>query len=107
MECMVTVIDPMNGYRLNLRGLGFPVVGLMDTGKLPPDPDHEGVDQRGAMMNLRVWTCYKRDVDTLVKHLSEYWVNQEIRVYDLVSIATRLPGELKSKEVSKDGVLPV
>lgn len=47
-----------------------------------------------------------RDLEHVVGHLARSNPGKEIRVYDMVSVSVCPAGEMVTKKVSKDGVLP-
>lgn len=69
----------------------------------PPDIDW---NKRGATNHNEIWFCSEIDVKIIVTEMSKLFPGRDIKVFKLQSIFNRLPGELKEKIVSKDGVLP-
>lgn len=62
---------------------------------------------RGTWMrSVKVWQCVEADLTHLVNQLSTWHPTHEIRVFKLDTVYYRQPGELKSKTVTKDGVVP-
>ena len=103
MECLVVVAKTDRGIRNEWRGMNYGCYGLEDLGKFEYDED-QGNDT--ALRVLKVWACQQEDVHVVVDKVSAQWVGHEVKVYELKQIATRLAGEMKTKEVSNDGVLP-
>lgn len=67
-----------------------------------PEPDHGTHWQR----HVKAWMCIERDVQSVVNQVSVWHPASEIRVFKLETVFYRQPGELKSKVVTKDGVVP-
>ena len=52
------------------------------------------------------WLCEARDTVIVVDNMSRQFPGREIKVFNLSEVHIRPPGELVSKVVTKDGVLP-
>lgn len=63
-------------------------------------------DERNAYRKCHVWLCEAADAQHLAEEISKYHAGHEINVYSLSSVFSRAVGELKTKTVSKDGILP-
>lgn len=67
-----------------------------------PEHDHMGRWQRG----VKVWLCAERDIQSVVNQVSVWHPTSEVRVFKMDTVFYRQPGELKSKTVTKDGIVP-
>ena len=103
LDTIVMVYNNDIGYRMQLRGMANIAIAPMD---LPAFNDYGDMASEDALKKAHVWYCDRKDTDKVVEEVSKYWANREIRVYQLTQISTRLPGDMRHKEVSKDGVLP-
>ena len=84
-----------------------PMVGWISTyGLQGVNPEEVDWDRRDAYKKNEIWFCQEKDVKTLVTEMSKLFPGKDIKVFKLMSIFNRLPGDLKEKIVSKDGVLP-
>lgn len=100
---IVTAVNPGNGQAVDIQGVphGGRVFGSNTVNV------NDAVDYIGATRQVQSWSCTREEeVSLLVAALSTYFVGQDISVYKLESISIRAPGELKTKNVSKDGILP-
>lgn len=52
------------------------------------------------------WLVEETDVEAMAKKLTANFPGKDIQVYKLTGIYYRVPGELQTKAVSKDGILP-
>lgn len=66
-----------------------------------PDPE-----RREYINRIPCWKCEERDVPLVVAHLSKYFPGKDIEVLKLISIHFRPLGEVQTKTVTKDGILP-
>lgn len=98
-NCIVTVETFENGLYREWRGVKYPVRGV-HTGE-DPDDDMPSTDRKVTM-----WACMECDVPIVVEKMSLEWVGHEIKIFNLVALSTRLPGEIKTKQLTKDGVFP-
>lgn len=64
-------------------------------------------DERNPFKRQTSFACMEEDVSTVVDYVSKNHVGDDVYVFKLIQSHIRLPGELKSKTISKDGVLPV
>ena len=104
MSYIVTVTDPAAGVYAEWRGCRDRVVAMTDLGVREMQEGH--METRDMMRAYKMWSCKKEDIAQVVDKLSEQWVGYEVKVFALSEVHTRLVGEIKSKEVSKDGVFP-
>lgn len=102
MDTLIVATPVDTGYYLELRGVhnGLRVV------QPPPVSHMEDLDQPGILRSAKIFACAKQDMLAVVEEISKYNVGIDIKVYDLTNQFTRLPGELKSLTVTKDGKLP-
>jgi len=104
-NCLVTICDPDDGLRQEWRGITN-YARVVSTGA-PPDPmAWDGDDAQTRMRKVKMWSCVAADVPIVLERMSKEWVGYELKVFTLTQVATRLPGELKNKQLSKDGILP-
>jgi hypothetical protein len=68
---------------------------------LPVDFEHQG-EERDVKSVITEESDLVRVVDSMTRHFT----GSDIRTYKLVAIASRKPGEMVTKEVSKKGILP-
>lgn len=52
------------------------------------------------------WLCEARDTAIVVDKMTKEFPGREIKVFNLAEVHIRPPGEMVSKVVTKDGVLP-
>ncbi len=102
LDRLVVALNLGEGIYQEFRGLKAPIWGLQ-TDEIPDSG--EEVDH--VLRKVQIWACEQRDVDVVVDRMSAAWVGHEIKVFNLSAITVRLPGELKSKQITKDGILPV
>jgi hypothetical protein len=102
-SCIVTVVSENDGLYQEWGGCREGVVGHYEMGG--SDPSEMG--HKDCMRRIKTWFCSPADVDAVVKKLSEAWAGYEVKVFNLASVSIAMPGELKHKSVTKDGVLPV
>jgi hypothetical protein len=55
----------------------------------------------------RAWIGDIKDKDAIIEAVSRNFPGEDIKVFNLVEVHTRLPGKLTMKSVSESGVLPV
>jgi hypothetical protein len=99
-NCIVTVETLDNGLYREWRGVQYPVRGV-HTGDMPDE------DMHSPERHVTMWACMEADVPIVVEQMSKEWAGHEIKLFNLMSISTRLLGEIKTKELTKDGVFPV
>lgn len=102
-NCIVTVENPDAGLYQEWAGARNGVVGHYSTNHTDPNE----LPHQDMMRQIKTWWCSERDVKVVVEYMSTFWVGQEIKIFNLTAVSTRLAGDLKHKEVTKDGVLPV
>lgn len=103
-DCLVTIMDVDQGPRGEWRGMHNYARGQL-TGK-EFDGDAEGLSNQELLRRVKTWACIEADVGIVVEHMSNEWVGHEIKVYKLQQVSVRVPGELRKKQLTKDGVLP-
>ena len=103
-DCLVVVKDLEQGVYQEWRGTRTAIRGLDN---IPEVNDPELFSTKELIRKLPIWACMQKDVGAVVEQLSQEWVGYEIKIFNLTQIVTRLVGDLRTKEVSKDGVLPV
>lgn len=104
-DCLVTIMDVDQGPRGEWRGMHNYARGQL-TGK-DFDGEMEGLNNQELLRRVKTWACIEQDVPTVVEHMSTEWVGHEVKVYKLCQVSVRIPGELRNKLLTKDGVLPV
>jgi hypothetical protein len=98
-NCLVTVADTENGvYIGDWRGLTTAVRTVTS-----PRPDQGDED---FLRSVQTFACQEEDVNVVVTKMSEWHVGRDIKVFNLTQVFSRLPGELKSKVVTKEGIFP-
>lgn len=100
--CIVTVESLDDGIYQEWRGLSENVVGHFErTGW-----DANEVPHAEMMKRVKTWYCAPQDTTRVVEYMSNHWTGTDIKVFNLTAVSIRLPGDLKHKSVTKDGVLP-
>lgn len=102
MNTLIVVIPVDTGYYLEVRGVRDGLRALHPTTLT----DVEELEHGTVLRNTKIFSCMKGDVPAAVEEISKHNVGVEIKVYSLVSQYTRLPGELKTITITKDGKLP-
>ncbi len=108
MDTLIVVTNTEVGINTSLRGMRNAMRAVVP----PPIPrnfehDDEGMpDTDQLLRKVEIWSCEKADVPLIVEEISKYHTGVEIKIYSLNEVFTRLPGELKSLTVTKDGKLP-
>ena len=64
------------------------------------------IDRLGWAKEAKSWMCVDRDVERVAAALTHNFPGRDINVYKLTTVYYRVPGEMQSKTVTKDGVLP-
>jgi hypothetical protein len=65
------------------------------------------IDQQVPILGqLETILCDKRDLNAAKLHMTRYFPGKELKCFNLIEILQYVPGELKTKKVTKDGVLP-
>lgn len=100
----VTCIDNSRSWNLeNIRGAHGVRQLICDDERIESHDDYNREQKR-----VQSWTV---DTEEALKPLLEYMSTNhcgvDIKVFRLEKIIHRAPGELKEKQVTKDGVLPV
>lgn len=101
---LIVVADTSNGTRYSFSpntGTGNAIA--VDA---PSEIKWIGEMDKLDLRRVSAWACNAADVPIIVEELSKEWVGHEIKVFNLVEIHSRIPGELKHKRVEEDGVLP-
>ena len=104
-NCLITITDPDTGYAQEIRG-------LHDFMRAPVFNENTSLDELDMLpmeerfRKVKTWSCREEDVDLVVERMSQQWVGHEIKVFKLFGAFQRLPGELRKKQISKEGVLP-
>jgi hypothetical protein len=106
-NCLVTVVDPAEGFRSPAwRGMSD-YARAIHTGDWPADEPFDMEDnEQKIMRRVKMWSCDEKDIPIVLEKMSREWVGYELKVFTLTHAATRIPGELKEKQLTKDGVLP-
>lgn len=102
MDTLIVATPVDTGYYIELRGVrnGVRVV------QPPHVPNMEESDQGMVLRSAKIFSCSATDISTVVEEISKHNVGVDIKVYNLTQQFNRLPGELKSLTVTKDGKLP-
>lgn len=61
---------------------------------------------RGGLDRASFWECEDTETDALIRDLTRLNPGKEVRVYTMVSESVRPAGELVTKQVTADGILP-
>lgn len=99
MNCLVVAVDAS-------RGIMYEFARVRNGARAVPMPSAPTLDGSTPMRDVPVWMCEQSDVPALVDEISKLNTGIQLSVYQLVSTHVRLPGELKSLKVTKDGELP-
>lgn len=105
---LVVVADTERGqgYTFNpLQGRGRAVAVTTPEEPIWKNNDFTG-DEKLDLRSVTIWSCMEEDVPHVVEELSKEWVGHDIKVFNLIEVHSRIPGELKRKRVEEDGVLP-
>ena len=70
------------------------------------DGDSEDSPMDALVRATRVYSCLFHERHAAVELISRDWVGHEIKVFNLVEISSRAATDLKTKQVTVDGVLP-
>lgn len=107
-DCIVTVMDTEDGKWVQTRHMRDMARMLCSGADYPAYEDETdgAINMPQRMRKGKIWACQEKDVPAFVEQLSQQWVGQEIKVFKLTSVQIRIPGELREKQLSKDGVLP-
>lgn len=100
---LITVIDLERGLYNDWVGFNGPVQALF-TETSQDDVGNMVTEKQGRF--VEIYACIEADVDAVVDRMASQWVGYDIKVFNLTKIVTRIPGELRTKTVSKEGVLP-
>lgn len=103
MLCLVTAVQAN-------RTLDYPFPGVRNT-CFQFRTNHVDLDEAAdyvrAVGQTDTLFCNEADVDAVVEKMTQSFPGLDISVYKLESISVRAPGELKTKAITKDGVLPL
>lgn len=64
------------------------------------------VDSRNWERNVTTWLCEEVDVPHMAEYLTGKFPGRDVSVFKLGQVYFRPPGEIQTKAVTKDGVLP-
>jgi len=103
-DCLVTVVDVDSGPRGEWRGVHNYARGICTGNDF--DAEVEGMTNQELLRRVKAWSCLERDVPIVVEQMSQEWVGYEIKVFKMTQVSVRVPGELRKKQLTKDGVLP-
>jgi hypothetical protein len=103
-DCLVTVVDVDQGVRGEWRGIHNYARGIATHEDF--DGEIEGLSNQEVLRRVKMWSCLEKDVPIVVEQMSQEWVGYEIKVFKLNQVSVRVPGELRKKQLTKDGVLP-
>lgn len=98
---IVTVVDPNLGHYAEMRGATARVFTCANK-----DPG-ESNDYARALRQVDTWyVTNEEEVPMVVEFLATNNVGVDVHVFELKSVSVRAPGEIKHKQISKDGILP-
>jgi hypothetical protein len=104
MKCLVTAADPTVGH------VDYPFPGVRNAvcqfKHNPVDFDGEIGDYIRASSRLDAVFCEESDVEAVINRMTQSYPGVDVYVYKVDSISVRAPGDLKTKAITKDGVLP-
>lgn len=63
-------------------------------------------DEETRVDDVRSWRCSEEEVNAVVEHMTQKFPGQDVHVYELKSLSTRPVGEVQTRQVTKDGILP-
>lgn len=103
MKCLVTAVQP------DTRLIDYPFPGIR--GACAAFKNNQvNLDEMGDYMravgSLDSIFCDEQDVEGVVAKMTQAFPGVDVYVYKVDSISVRAPGELKTKAITKDGVLP-
>jgi hypothetical protein len=102
---IVTSVNLNTGAGLAQLMLTNGVVRIFDSenADIDTDPENGRIKER----NVDTWVVHHEDdVKPVTTMLAKNFVGMDISVFELRSVSVCQPGEIKTKEVSKDGILP-
>jgi hypothetical protein len=99
---LVVAIDIESGLAHEFAGLRHDQVRAVESSI----DSAEGLAHTELMRRVGIWACHEEDVPAVVEVMSRSWVGHEIKIFNLVQIFSRIPGELREKDLTTDGVLP-
>lgn len=102
MDTLIVATPVDTGFYVEIRGARNTVRCV----SAPITGHPEDMDQPTLIRTAKIFSCFKVDIATVVEEISKQHVGADIKVYDLTQQFTRIPGELKSLTITKDGKLP-
>lgn len=100
---LVTAIDTNGGYTLDL----IPVNGLVRGVMTDNDDPNEARDYHRAQRQTDMWVVHNEaDLQPVIDFVTTNFVGRDVSIFKLQSVAVRVPGDLRTKNVSPDGILP-
>lgn len=109
IDCLILVGDTTRGDHWVTLELGHGMYCL----DAPCNVDNEDVMlgnfDRAPVIDLkgsRMYAVERGSVDTVVAMLTKEFAGKEIKVFNLTGIFSRPVGEINSKRVEEDGILP-
>ena len=100
---IVTSIDVNQGPALDLILLNGLTRGVISENEDP----NEARDYGRAQRQMDTWVVHNEaDLQPVIDFMSTNFVGKDISVFSLQSVSVRAPGELRTKSVTTDGILP-
>lgn len=100
---IVTAIDTNSGPALDLIQLDNLARAVITDNEDP----NEARDYARAQRQTDTWIVHNEaDVQRVVDFMTTNFVGRDVSVFHLQSVSVRAPGELRTKSVTKDGILP-
>lgn len=105
MRDRLVIVGPQpNDNDMDMRLAVLPAMRTHAEGiPAPPEWDWE---ERAWSNKVQQWLVEEADVPALVAHVTSNFPGREVNVYTLSQVYFRTVGELETKVVTKDGVLP-
>lgn len=100
---IVTAANTQNGRGVDIQGVRHPP-RIFSSNLVNPEVEADYVLATKSIQSFVV--THEDEVPAMVAVLTANFVGMDISVFKLESISVRAPGELKTKNVSKDGILP-
>lgn len=104
MRNYIVIVAPTDQEDRNNEGMGY---GAMYEGMRGWGLCHANPWEKGELASdSTAFRTTERDVEALVKQVTKDNAGKEVHVFKLVSVAIRPAGDIVTKEVTKDGILP-
>lgn len=104
MKCIVTAVQPDDCAHIDYP---FPNVRrAVQQWKSNRVNLNETDNYMNALRGVDTVLCEEEDIEGVIQVMSTHFSGRDVFVYKVDSISVRAPGDLKTKAITKDGVLP-